>query len=535
MNRDRLPKSSGDALPKSVKVRSTCNACQQAKIRCSHEKPSCRRCQRHKIECIYSMSRRLGRPAKKREPVHDTHSLSQESSMFPHHQANRRVRSPKKSKSKDEAALERDQGERYFQSTMEEMTLDKNPFEDSMLDNLSFEDVGLQAPSFMDSDQTSPFPASDIIDLSSDSWLQEFVPTQPSDMNSDCSLLQTMCVNNNAQPENVIPASQLDIHDVSTPIGAADPSTRLHTQPLLMDCYPTGNVLVANDEGSACVQAMPRLPSSTFMGHPMNEHPPWAQTLSCSVEAFPNRPSVESETLGFSSRDKAQRRMHEYNLPPDEHRVDPHILNAGGSRQYQCQCHEQAVQELMQMNLLVYRAGSTITIESILSCQRVLQQLAETVLRCGICSKTMVNLLMVVVVSIDSLVGTLERITSVENGLVEGVFHEQQDTQPQDSRPDGSRASKGRRQRETGNHFNMQVEACPLLVGGFCVPSDEKFSFVHRVLHARLSGLLGTVRRIKFCTQEMLAVSASQGKLIMIMETDRKLRLVMMKMKMLTG
>lgn len=56
-----------EQLPKSVKVRSTCNACQQAKIRCSHEKPSCRRCQKHKIDCIYSVSRRLGRPAKKRE------------------------------------------------------------------------------------------------------------------------------------------------------------------------------------------------------------------------------------------------------------------------------------------------------------------------------------------------------------------------------------------------------------------------------------------------------------------------------------
>lgn len=54
-------------LPKSVKVRSTCNACQQAKIRCSHEKPACRRCQKHNMDCVYSMSRRLGRPAKKRD------------------------------------------------------------------------------------------------------------------------------------------------------------------------------------------------------------------------------------------------------------------------------------------------------------------------------------------------------------------------------------------------------------------------------------------------------------------------------------
>lgn len=69
MSCPKPPKTSTAQLPKSVKVRSTCNACQQAKIRCSHEKPSCRRCQKHKIDCIYSVSRRLGRPAKKKERI----------------------------------------------------------------------------------------------------------------------------------------------------------------------------------------------------------------------------------------------------------------------------------------------------------------------------------------------------------------------------------------------------------------------------------------------------------------------------------
>lgn len=353
-------------------------------------------------------------------------------------------------------------------------------------------------------------------------------------MDSDCNLFQAMCVNN-AKQENLFPASQMDIHDLPNPVGVADASPQLQSQPLLMDCLPTGNAVFAHDGGPKGIQAMPQAPPSTFMEHPLNEYPLWAQTLSSTAETFPNRPPVKGETVEFATQSMAQRFVREYNLPPDELRVDPHILNAGGPRQIQCQCHEQAVQELMQINMLVYRTGSTITIDSILSCQRVLQQLAETVLQCDICSKTMVNLLMVVVVSIDSLVGTLEKITSAETGIVEGVFHEQHDAHPHDTIPEESRASKGRRQREVGNHFNLQVEACPLLVGGFCVPSDEKFSFVHQMLHARLSGLLGTVRRIQFCTQEMLAISASQGKLIMIMETDRKLRLVMMKMKMLTG
>lgn len=84
-------------LPKSVKVRSTCNACQQAKIRCSHEKPSCRRCQKHKIECVYSMSRRLGRPAKKRETRPD----DQKGETASHEDRERKTRrSTKKKKSR---------------------------------------------------------------------------------------------------------------------------------------------------------------------------------------------------------------------------------------------------------------------------------------------------------------------------------------------------------------------------------------------------------------------------------------------------
>lgn len=48
--------------PRQPKLRSTCDACQQAKVRCSHDTPRCRRCQTHKIECVYSVSRRMGRP-----------------------------------------------------------------------------------------------------------------------------------------------------------------------------------------------------------------------------------------------------------------------------------------------------------------------------------------------------------------------------------------------------------------------------------------------------------------------------------------
>lgn len=79
------------SLPRSVKVRSTCNACQQAKIRCSHEKPSCRRCQKQHIECVYSMSRRLGRPAKKKDYAAERNVKEAE-----HHRRERKCRTSRK-------------------------------------------------------------------------------------------------------------------------------------------------------------------------------------------------------------------------------------------------------------------------------------------------------------------------------------------------------------------------------------------------------------------------------------------------------
>lgn len=97
MSLTKQSKPNAGQLPKSVKVRSTCNACQQAKIRCSHEKPSCRRCQKHKIDCIYSVSRRLGRPAKKKGPRPNDQENGSDGEPSEDHQ--RKMRKPMRKKS----------------------------------------------------------------------------------------------------------------------------------------------------------------------------------------------------------------------------------------------------------------------------------------------------------------------------------------------------------------------------------------------------------------------------------------------------
>ncbi|KAI1389348.1 uncharacterized protein F4822DRAFT_198186 [Hypoxylon trugodes] len=48
----------------SVKYRTSCDRCQNIKLRCSQEKPACKRCAKKGLRCIYSPLRRMGRPRK---------------------------------------------------------------------------------------------------------------------------------------------------------------------------------------------------------------------------------------------------------------------------------------------------------------------------------------------------------------------------------------------------------------------------------------------------------------------------------------
>ncbi|KAJ5698838.1 hypothetical protein N7462_000843 [Penicillium macrosclerotiorum] len=133
------------------------------------------------------------------------------------------------------------------------------------------------------------------------------------------------------------------------------------------------------------------------------------------------------------------------------------------------------------------------------------------------------NMLMVIIVIIDSLLTTLDVTATSTKGPV-------QDGMPVMSIQNGGKISKN-----MGAGFKSHIDACPLLVGGFPVPSEEKTCFVRQILQTRLSMLLLTVRRIRACMEQDLAAAISRGRMLMIMETDRRLQLIMMKIKMAVG
>ena len=60
------PSASDSRSKKATKLRATCDACKDAKVRCNRDVPTCYRCRNQKLNCVYNLSRRMGRPRRNR-------------------------------------------------------------------------------------------------------------------------------------------------------------------------------------------------------------------------------------------------------------------------------------------------------------------------------------------------------------------------------------------------------------------------------------------------------------------------------------
>ncbi|KAI1304720.1 hypothetical protein F5Y03DRAFT_395244 [Xylaria venustula] len=51
------------------RLRSSCDACGQAKTKCDRSRPACSRCVSQAIKCVYGVSRKAGKPPRRRPPI----------------------------------------------------------------------------------------------------------------------------------------------------------------------------------------------------------------------------------------------------------------------------------------------------------------------------------------------------------------------------------------------------------------------------------------------------------------------------------
>lgn len=370
---------------------------------------------------------------------------------------------------------------------------------------------------------------SDGNDLSSDNWLQEFMSNPVADLVQERELLDSLGLSNNKTESvnNTSPSHSSHFTSPSRSFLTTD------SQDQAPECYYLAPSDFPSHSQSPADDAHGPADSRTSDLEALKKDSlAWLQPATSSIDSIPptvTRAMSATEPSGSFIPTRAPKLNNAYSYVPEHFKTNPTMP----SLQYQCQCHEPTIRELIQVNNFASRAGPAATIDSILNCQRVLQQLSHTILQCNLCSRTWINLLMMVVVSIDSLVTALEAIMSLDSGLAERLFAENPEPLPTSNRPDNIPSANFRRCRASSLYLKTQVDACPLVVGGFCVPCEDKFLFIAQVLYLRLSELQMTVRRIRLCTQEVLAVPAARGRLGMIMETDQRLELIMMKTKLL--
>ncbi|KAH6645458.1 hypothetical protein BKA67DRAFT_113096 [Truncatella angustata] len=62
--------------PRQPKLRSSCNGCGSAKVKCDRDQPMCGRCATLGITCVYGVSRKMGKPARERLKVSDVPRVS---------------------------------------------------------------------------------------------------------------------------------------------------------------------------------------------------------------------------------------------------------------------------------------------------------------------------------------------------------------------------------------------------------------------------------------------------------------------------
>ncbi|KAJ6014350.1 hypothetical protein N7540_008941 [Penicillium herquei] len=497
MSLSKQVKGGTGQMPKSVKVRSTCNACQQAKIRCSHEKPSCRRCQKHNIDCIYSVSRRLGRPAKKKESRLEEQGGNSSPEALDRRELGKKTRKAPRKKV-----------QKHTSDTLVRLRANKT--------NVKVEDEQYPVPiSEAKMDECSTLE----MDFTSETWLQDLMSCRSTGGPSNSAFQLEEMYGDAIDSEDTFDATSeymrhpgsLPPHLVGDPYLSVIPTGLEMNQNFEPDIkgFHNSEHLVPNEvRDTESSPWMYESQSLKFEMQPVSD--PWNLDRS----HLPNNSILDHSTLSYCQLQSPSTSHESETYSPEE----PDFLNPlDNNLSFSCNCYKQAMSELIRSGLHAGPDGSC-SIDSIITCQKDLLLQTECILECKMCSQSEVqaNMLMIIIVTIDSLLSTLDVIASTARSGMEDENISFDQVHP-------------------GGGYKSHVDVCPLIIDGLRVPLEERSYFIRQVLQVRLSMLLLTIRRIRICMQQHLTAVLSRGRLLMIVETDRRLQLIMMKIKMAVG
>lgn len=232
--------------------------------------------------------------------------------------------------------------------------------------------------------------------MASDSWLHEFLPN-PFDIPAQKRGFMDPFDCNNVMAEDVAIAMSTDVETLPKSEMFSDSTSEAYD--MSSGYYAAVNRCLAHSDSLSGITQGPLQADPFHVENLKHDAFAWPQPLSMLGEDILTGPSR------VFSQVKASEQTHDHSLSADDFKTNAGDLLNG------CRFpnHDQAVPDLYRMLISPSHRGSSIAIDSILMWQRVLQELADTIFQCRICSQQGCRLLMSVIVSIDNLITTLTR------------------------------------------------------------------------------------------------------------------------------
>lgn len=518
--------STGKTAERQPKRRSTCDACQEAKTRCSHDMPRCYRCQSHNIACVYGFSRRMGRPRRLRtNPDPNVGSTKTQEKKRTHNQR-------KQTNKKD------------IDTTMPLVGASADAHLSLAIDNLHANWLDVSSPSGQNALQTEIAATSlddkvgwhDAFNLDGDEMsrlfqepLSEFGCSPLFDFLDDP--LVNMMSDSSSPSDNLTSG-----FDFSYPNSAA---------PLPMDySYPPEIVDMGTDMSVGSTNRMPKLLRST------------PSAMSPGDAMLDNMESIYLPTSDIILNGAHPSSSSSSHMPLPSSFLNDH-----------CNCYVSILQHLSSLDSTTY---STLTpsLDIVLQLEQHVQQNTTSVLRCETCSSTRPSLLLLLAVTIDNVVGMLEAASSARSKSQRNLAHlgRLSDSSRVSSNTSlyclGGAPSTGpavpsapnviantnspttpavaNAPNEVKDDFDSAPittltdpsDTLSLTVGSLEILADEKTEFLKQLLRRRLAGISTLLKQLRAVMMQDSNNRSARTGLMIVSETVRRLRCVVCRVEL---
>ena len=458
-----LPSASDSRSKKATKLRATCDACKDAKVRCNRDVPTCYRCRNQKLNCVYNLSRRMGRPRRNRC---DAGSVGAGAEDERHNTQGR---------------SHCDTDGRRDETTLRGVSSGKQAHEH-----------GNRPGTLKTIDST--------------------------DHNGNCAGLSSNC----ARTQNSISGMSSLMDPFGSPRGYD--LNQIQTSTIMSDIDQMVDFDFLDDPSSS-ITPDSAVPNSSRTSHWMR--PQAESTLdgvSIQEHSRDNRPMATSlsdpgaETLtngnmtlidGFEegsfsileatidlepthARDNSRQRTTSAVGKHDENRVAP-------SQSATCECYQIILQKLSDIDENQSDIFSS-TIDVALMLEQCVQGHITKILECGICTIKRPTILLLLAIITDNVVCTLEASSRFDNSRspvdTSNCSHSSNAQNPPSFRTPQVADMTGEGKSTASPVTKMAADKPPLFVGSHEILTEEKNKFLKQLLQRRLSSFSATLRQL---------------------------------------